>query len=100
MTPLLSPRLRRRCVLAAAIALLIVSSDANGLAQGQPPGPMPQAPVAGAQPQTPPAPPSMPRIVVTAGRSTVADDRLRRHPHCDHQSGGGGGDRRRRRARS
>jgi pilus assembly protein CpaC len=71
MSLLLTRKLRRRCLLAAAIALLTVGSDETGLAQGQPPGPAPQKPAGGAQPQTPPAPPSMPRIVVTAGRSTV-----------------------------
>ena len=71
MTLLLTRKLRSRCVLAATIALLSVSSEETGLAQGQPPGLTPQAPAAGAQPQTPPAQPAMPRIVVTAGRSTV-----------------------------
>ena len=58
-------------MLAATIALLAVSSEETGLAQGQPAGQTPQTPTSGAQPQTPPAQPSMPRIVVTAGRSTV-----------------------------
>ena len=52
-----------------AIALLTVSSQETGRAQ-QPAGPAPQTPT-GAQPPTAPAQPSMPRVVLTAGRSTV-----------------------------
>ena len=59
---------RSRCVLAVTIALLTFVSKETGLAQGQPAG---QAPAPGAQPQAQPPQPSMPRIVVTAGRSTV-----------------------------
>ncbi len=66
---LLTQTLRSRCVLAATIALLTVSSQETGRAQ-QPAGPAPQTPT-GAQPPTAPAQPSMPRIAVTAGRSTV-----------------------------
>jgi pilus assembly protein CpaC len=64
MKLLFSQRLRSCCVLAATIALLTVSSEEPGLAQGQTAGQTPQT-------QTPPAQPSMARIVVTAGRSTV-----------------------------
>jgi pilus assembly protein CpaC len=71
MKLLFTQRLRSRCVLAATIALLSVSSEEPGLAQGQPAGQTPQTPTSAAQPQTPPAQPSMPRIAVTAGRSTV-----------------------------
>jgi pilus assembly protein CpaC len=66
---LLTQTLRSRCVLAATIALLTVSSQETGRAQ-QPAGPAPQTPTGG-QPPTAPAQPSMPRIAVTAGRSTV-----------------------------
>jgi pilus assembly protein CpaC len=66
---LLTQTLRSRCVLAATIALLTVSSQETGRAQ-QPAGPAPPTPT-GAQPPTAPAQPSMPRIAVTAGRSTV-----------------------------
>ena len=65
----LTQTLRSRCVLAATIALLTVSSQETGRAQ-QPAAPAPQTPT-GAQPPTAPAQPSMPRIAVTAGRSTV-----------------------------
>ena len=68
MNLLLTGTLGRRCVLVAAIALLGVSSEETGLAQGQPPGQTPQTPTAGPPSQLPSA---MPRIVVTAGRSTV-----------------------------
>ena len=55
----------RRYGLAAVVALLTITSEVRGLAQDKP----------GAQPATQPpgaaAAPSMPRIVVTAGRSTV-----------------------------
>src|SRR4030095_7323565 len=71
MKLLFAQRLRSRCVLAATIALLTISSEEPGLAQGQPAGPTLQTPPSGAQPQTAPAQPSMARIVVTAGRSTV-----------------------------
>ena len=57
-------------MLAAPIALLAVSSPETGLRAGQAGRPAPQTPT-GAQPPTAPAQPSMPRIVVTAGRSTV-----------------------------
>ena len=71
MKTLLAQRFRRGYVLIAAIALLTCVPEVTGLAQDQPAKPAPQAPTPAAPPQAPPAQPSMPRIVVTAGRSTV-----------------------------
>ena len=54
-----------RYVLAGAIAALTLTSGVNGQAQDKPAGPAaPQPPAAQSQP-------AMPRIIVTAGRSTV-----------------------------
>ena len=94
MKPLFTQRLRSRCVLAATIALLTVSSQEPGLAQGQPAGQTPQTPTSDAQPQTPPAQPSMARIVVTAGRSTVLSTEFDVTRIAITNPGGGGGDRR------
>ena len=59
------PNSSRRYVLAGAIAALTLTSGITGQAQDKPSGPAaPQPPAA--QPQ-----PAMPRIIVTAGRSTV-----------------------------
>ena len=55
----------RRYVLAGAIAALTLTSGVNGQAQDKPAGPAaPQPPATQSQP-------AMPRIIVTAGRSTV-----------------------------
>jgi pilus assembly protein CpaC len=59
------PNSSRGYVLAGAIAALTLSSGLNGQAQDQPAGPAAPQP-APAAPQ-----PAMPRIIVTAGRSTV-----------------------------
>ena len=59
------PNSSRRYVLAGAIAALTLTSGVNGQAQDKPAGPAaPQPPATQSQP-------AMPRIVVTAGRSTV-----------------------------
>ena len=59
------PNSSRRYVLAGAIAALTLTSGVNGQAQDKPAGPAaPQPPAAQSQP-------AMPRIIVTAGRSTV-----------------------------
>ena len=59
------PNSSRRYVLAGAIAALTMTSGVNGLAQNKPAGPAAPQPAA-AQSQ-----PAMPRLIVTAGRSTV-----------------------------
>ena len=64
MMSLNNSQTRRRCGLAAAIALLTLSTGLRGLAQDKPAGPAGQTPAATGQP-------AMPRVVVTAGRSTV-----------------------------
>ena len=55
----------RRYVLAGAIAALTLTSGVNGQAQDKPAAP------AAPQPAPAPSQPAMPRIIVTAGRSTV-----------------------------
>jgi pilus assembly protein CpaC len=59
------PNSSRRYVVAGAIAALTLTSGVNGQAQDKPAGPAAPQPAA-AQPQ-----PAMPRLIVTAGRSTV-----------------------------
>src|SRR5215203_5750682 len=56
------PKTSRRYALAGAIALLTITSEISGLAQDRPAGQA--APPTAAEPATP-------RIIVTAGRSTV-----------------------------
>ena len=66
---------RRGCALAGTVALLTFVADTTGLAQNPPaaPGAKPAVPAAPAPGQQPPQAegPAMPRVVVTAGRSTV-----------------------------
>jgi pilus assembly protein CpaC len=59
------PNYSRRYVLAGAIAALTMTSGVNGLAQDKPAG------QAAPQPPATQSLPAMPRIIVTAGRSTV-----------------------------
>ena len=73
----------RRYVLAGAIAALTLTSGVNGRPRTSRPGrPAPQPPATQSQP-------AMPRIIVTAGRSTVLTTDFDVTPHRHDQSGRG-----------
>ena len=80
------PNSSRRYVLAGAIAALTLTSGVHGQAQDKPAGPAaPPPPAAQSQP-------AMPRIIVTAGRSTVLTTDFNVTRIASDQSGRGGCD--------